>query len=184
MPENYKTYPSYIAMRENGMSDKEILAHIKISKSLMLTKVDPEILCCIVARSLGIPVAKPTIKSKFISRATSIQISEIDSILDNVYVDIKGRILNAYSDKYKVSFNITDMKKVLRCTLFNSSVQQFKNKKFTVGDLIKLKSIKVISYNKKKELQGNEFTTILKLKNMKSIDGARDTKLKGKVNSQ
>lgn len=164
MNNNYRKYPSYIAMREAGYSDKEIQKQVQLSQKAEICHIPEETHYVLTARFLGISVAKPNTKSIYQPGKTTTHISKIKDIADNKFIDVKGRITLAFDDIIKISFNITDMNNVIRCSLFDSSKIQFRNKEFKIGDMIKIKNVKVRTYKGIKELFGNKFTTVLKLR--------------------
>jgi DNA replicative helicase MCM subunit Mcm2 (Cdc46/Mcm family) len=151
-------------MRDSGLSDKDIQKHIQNSKEAMVCHIPEELHYFLTARFLGISSPKPQIKSKFIPTSTTIKISDIKDENIGTYVTIEGKIMTIFSDTKKVTFNITDLKKTIRCTLFDNSNLKFRNEKFKVGDNIRLESAVIKEYKGLKELKGNEYTSVIKIK--------------------
>jgi hypothetical protein len=124
-----------------------------------------EVICFLVARYMGLLVQPPKTKSKYIPASSIIQIAQIDDIPIGNYVSIKGKIITIFDDQTKISMNITDLTQTVRCSLFDDSMIKFRNKGFKIGDIIKIKSVVIREYRGRKELKGNEYSSIIKLKN-------------------
>ncbi len=148
------------------MNNREIDEDYKIALEEFSGFLKPEEIKTLVLRHHGIPADIP--KSKFIPSAPHTTIKQLKDVEDNTYVNIKGRVVKAVNEWGNYVVYITDMKEVVRCVLFSDiAIEKFKRINFKVGDRIKLKSIKVTTYNKKKELIANSYTSILKLKDKK-----------------
>lgn len=163
MTENFKTYPSYIALRESGMSNKKIKEEIELSRKSVICSIPDEYHYILLARLKGLQVANPNTKSKFIPASPSIQISDIKNMSNGTYVIIEGKIMTIFSDLKKSTLNITDLKKTIRCTLFDKSNLKFRNEKFKVGENIRLERLMIKYYKGIKECKGNEYTLVEKI---------------------
>jgi hypothetical protein len=154
---------NYEAMLGAGLSKAKIDEIMDIGRQALSGLVtNDEVLYFLMARYLGLSVQQPKSKMKYISRAPSIQLAQVKNTTEGHYVSVKGQILKAYDDKTRISFSITDMKEVIRCTMFGQSALKFRKKNFDVGDYVLISSIRVKSYRGKKELEGNDYTEVTK----------------------
>ncbi len=74
-------------------------------------------------------------------------------------------IIDIFFNKNYIAIQVSNMKDTIRCSLFDVMISIFKEKKFDLGDRIKLCNVRIRTYNDKKEVRVNNYSRIIKLRN-------------------